>query len=101
MVKHEAPWSEHYNSTPTPSLLNGLDGSLLPWTRKVFKTSQRACTTSAYLNWRDVKHQERNNYNSTPSPSLDWMVVHPHGWERSLKQAKGSAQLGSILIGDA
>ena len=29
------------------------------------------------------------------------MVVHPHRWERSLKQAKGSAQLGSILIGDA
>ena len=100
MVKHEAPWSEHYNSTPTPSPLNGLDGSLLPWIRKLFKTSQRDCTTTAYLNWRDVKHQERN-ITTPPPPTLDWMVVHPHGWERSLKQAKGSAQLGSILIGDA
>ena len=42
MVKHKAPWSEYYNSTPTPSPLNGLDGSLPPWTREVVKTSQRA-----------------------------------------------------------
>ena len=40
MVKHEAPWSESNNSTPTPSPLNGLDGSLPRWTRKVVKTSQ-------------------------------------------------------------
>ena len=66
MVQHEAPWSEYYNSTP--SLLNGLDGSLLPWTRKVFKTNQRACTTLACLNWRDVKHQERNITTPPPSP---------------------------------
>ena len=68
MVQHKAPWSEYYISTPTPSLLNGLDGSLLPWTRKVFKTNQRACTTKACLNWRDVKHQERNITTPPPSP---------------------------------
>ena len=56
------------NFTPTPSLLNGLDGSLLLWTRKVFKTSRRACTARAYLNWRDVKQQERNITTPPPPP---------------------------------
>ena len=52
--------------------------------------------------WCSIKHHIWSEYySSTPSPSLDWMVVHPHGWERSLKQAKGCAQSGSILIGDA
>ena len=80
MVKHEAPWNEHYNSTPNPSPLNGLDGSLPPWTRKVFKTSQRACTARAYLNWRSVKQQERNITTPPPSPSLGSTVLHSHEW---------------------
>ena len=93
MVQHKAPWSEFYNSTPTPSPLHGLDGSLPPWTREVVKTSQRACTARAYLDWRSVKQQEKKYNDSTPSPSLDSMVVPYHGWERRyLKQAKGPAQ---------
>ena len=103
MVQHKAPWSEYYNSTPTPFPLHGLDGSLLPWTREVVKTSQRACTARAYLDWRSVKQQERNITTPPgPSPSLESMVVPSHGWERRyLKQAKGPAQQSHILIGEA
>ena len=71
MVQHKAPWSEYYNSTPTPSPLHGLDGSLPPWTREVVKTSQRACTARAYLDWRSVKQQERNI--TTPLPPPLWI----------------------------
>ena len=66
MVQHKAPWSEYYNSTPTP--LHGLDGSLPPWTREVVKTSEKACTARAYLDWRSVKQQERNITTRPPPP---------------------------------
>ena len=84
MVKHEAPWSEQYNSTPTPSPLNGLDGSLPPWTREIAKTSQRAYTTRAYLDWRSVKQRERNLTTPPPPPLpfMDWMIVYPPGQEQ-------------------
>ena len=100
MVKHEAPWSEQYNSTPTPSPLNGLDGSLPPWTREIAKTSQRAYTTRAYLDWRSVKQRERNLTTPPPPPLpfMDWMIVYPPGQEQYLKQAKGPTQQELILI---
>ena len=36
-----------------------------------------------------------------PTPSLDWKAVHSDGWGRYLKHAKGPAQFGIILIGEA
>ena len=88
MVKHKAPWSEYYNSTPTPSPLNGLDGSLPPWTREVVKTSQRAYTGhkpkglhSKSSSWLEKCEETRKEYtNSTPSLSQGWMIVHSHAW---------------------
>ena len=100
MVKHKTPWSEYYNSTPTPSPLNGLDGSLPRWTREVVKTSQRAYTARAHLDWRSVKKQERNIQTPPPSPSKGWMIVHSHAWMGEiLKTSQRAAQLGHILIG--
>ena len=68
----------------------------------VFKTSQRACTARAYLDWRSVKQQERNITTPPPPhlPLMDWMVVYPPGQERYLKQAKGPSQQELILIGE-
>ena len=78
-------WKHHgvniTTATPPP---------LPPGTEEVLKTSQRACTVRAYLGWKHHEVPWSEYYNSTPSP---------HGWERYLKQGRGSAQWELILVG--
>ena len=88
---HEAPWSEYYNSTPSPHgwmrylkqargpaqweliLVGSTMGWILqlhplpPWMGEVLKTSERACTVKAYLGW---KHHGVN-ITTPPPPPMD------------------------------
>ena len=49
MVKHEAPWSEYYNSTPTLSPLNGLDVVYSPGQERYLKQAKGAAQQELIL----------------------------------------------------